>query len=271
MAPKLNALKKEVYLFRWLKETGSDTIEGDDKFAKRARLVPNAVAYIDIGKGEIVPKAIRYVRGESSIFPEDQRKDAKATEIYFENGWLTVRSIESKLLEFLQKHPANTSNELRDKSVEPKFFEYKAENKLKEFNDDKEAIVKAMAIIFDLYTNDFSSLQAYGVAVGEPTNLPAEALRHNMLLRAQNNPKAILEEQGNPALRYKFWLITAKERGIIREDKNVVVWGDGSETGFVANLNDNVFDSFTEWCMNEPAGKKVYATIKLRLDNPLLQ
>lgn len=270
MATKLTALKKDVYLFRLKKETGSETIEGDDKFPKRYRLIPRAVAYIDKGKGEIVPTEIRYVRGESSIFPEEQRKDAKATEIYFENGWLSVRSIEPMLLKFLQCHPENSSNELRDKSLDPKFFEYVPENKLKEFNDNKEARISAQAIILELYKNDFASLQAYAIAIGENPKLPAEALKHNMLIRAEQSPEIVNGEIGSPALRYKFFLLTAKERGIIKEEKNIVVWGDGTETGFAANLNDNTFDAFTEWCMNDKQGQKTYATIKIRLENPLI-
>lgn len=271
MATKLESIKKEVYLFRLLKEIGSNTIEGDDNFPKRYRLVPKDIAYIDIGKGNIVPREIRYVRGESTIFPDEQRKDAKGTEIYFENGWLTVRNIEPMLLKFLQCHSANMSNSLRDKSVEPKFLEYTPDNKLKEFNDQKEIITNVRAIIYDLFRNDFESLQAYAIAIGEDPKLPAQALLHNMLIRAEGNPEVVLAEMGSPALRYRFFLMTALERGIIKEDKNVMLWGDGAELGFAANLNDNVFDSFTEWCMNEAAGKKIYATIKLRLENPLLK
>lgn len=267
----LKAPMKQVYLFRLAKELGSGTIEGDDKFPKRFRLIPSAVAYLDDGSGNIAPKNVRYVRGETTLFPEDQRKEAKGTETYFELGWLAVRSIEPMLLKFLLTHPRNGSNEYRDKSLDPWFIEYVPEQQLKEFNVSTGEVVKAMAIIYDLFENDFPSLESWGTALGEPVGLPAEALLHNMLIRAQSEPKHCLAEMGNPGLRYKHWIKTAIAREIIRIDKNLVLWKDGSDTGFAANLNDDTLDAFIEWCMNDAKGKKIYASIKIRIENPLME
>ncbi len=207
-------------------------------------------------------KKIRYVPGESSIFADEQPKEAKMREpIAFNNGFLFVDHTNPTLKKYLDTCNANGSNPHRIKSKSILFNvkdnEKTAQDKIAQVADVMDAVQSALKM-------PLNELVGYAKVLGVNTNKSVDEIRWDMKIQAEKNPKGFLTGLNDPRTEMKQLLLMAQESGIISMTKSAVTWVSSGNTICVPAIGVKPIERMVDFC-SEGEGEQIYAEIERRL------
>ena len=167
--------------------------------------------------GNRVVRSIRYCPGESSIFVEDQHKDAIKKSVVFESGRLFVPANKPNLMEYLDTHPDNKAN---------------GGNKFYLVDKDKDSSEKVQTAFDEhdavslIKEKDFDELIEIATAYGIGVDRKANEIKHDLIIQAKANPKAFIASFDSPEMKIKAKVRLAHKQGIIKFDKRAIKWSD---------------------------------------------
>jgi len=211
-------------------------------------------------KGE--NRKIRYVPGETSIFADEQPKEAKMREpIAFTNGFLFVDRTNPTLKKYLDTCNSNGSNPHRIKSKNILFTikddEKSAQDKIAQVADVMDAVQAALKM-------PLNELVGYAKVLGVNTNKSVDEIRWDMKVQAEKNPAAFLAGMNDPRTEMKQLLLMAEESGIISMKKTGVTWVSSGNTICVPAIGVKPIERMVDFC-SEGEGEQIYSEIERRL------
>ena len=177
-------------------------------------------------------RIIRYVKGEMSIFADEQSigEHIKAERIEFtqkNNGLLVVPKMNKQMLQFLSMTDYNGSKEGRD-TTKKAIFRYVDENKI--FNKHLESELTLDKAKSKAINCSFDELIEIAMGLEPAINIEGkeeEAIRWNVLARAKADPQYFLETIHNPDTNKKSMLRKAEQAGIIKVGVGGMAWANG--------------------------------------------
>ena len=207
-------------------------------------------------------RKIRYIPGESSIFADEQPKEAKMREpIAFNNGFLYVDHTNPTLKKYLDTCNANGSNPHRIKSKSILFTlkddEKNAQQKIEQVGATMDAVQSALKM-------PLNELVGYAKVLGVNTNKSVDEIRWDMKIQAEKNPKSFLAGMNDPRTEMKQLLLMAEESGIISMKKTAVTWVSSGNTICVPAIGVKPIERMVDFC-SEGEGEQIYAEIERRL------
>lgn len=193
-------------------------------------------------------RIIRYVKGEMSIFADEQMvgENVKAERIEFNAkhyGVLTVPKENRQLLQFLAMTDYNGSKEGRN-TEKKAMFRHIDENLIYETQLDNEMLMdKAKSMALNC-THDELMMLAMGM---DPTikteGREEKAIRWDLLQRAKADPQGFLDTIDNPLIKKKALLREAQILGVIKMNSNGIAWANG-QTFLIVPTGQNAFSFF---------------------------
>mgnify|MGYP003678318371 CR=1 FL=1 len=176
-------------------------------------------------------RKIQYIPGESSIFADEQQKDAKAKDsINFNNGFIMVPHTNPTLKRYLDVCNANSSNQ-------------------------------AVGLSLDM---PLVQLIGYAKVLRVNTDKTTEEIRWDMKGLAEKNPVDFISGLNDPRTEMKQVILLADEYGVITLGKAHVTWDNGNVICAVP-IGVEPEDRLLDFAM-EGEGEKVYSEIERRLD-----
>jgi hypothetical protein len=220
----------------------------------------------------MVNRQIRYSKGESSIYVEEQMEGAKPSAILLQGPLLIVNDTNTpNLAEYLQKTNYNATNENRRTDVNPIIKEYNAAKmyeKALDIEDKKiDAIVRAQQM-------DFDELKAFLIVTSKRANMAKrynrmspQEIRHEAYRLARTKPDVFLKGISDELSKIKIVLVKAISAGIIKNDEksNELLWESGNPI-MRSPRGISVVDEFCEKIMNSDEYKEYFETIKAKLN-----
>ena len=177
-------------------------------------------------------RVIRYVKGEASIFTDEQSENdfTKAERLEFtqkSNGMITIPKSSKQLLQFLSLTDYNGSKEGRDVSKKA-LFRYLDESAIYNNELNKEVTMdKAKGLALNCSFDELMEL-ALGL---EPVIMTEEreeqAIRWDLLQRAKADPAGFIAILSNPDTKKKSNLKKAEKAGIIKKSNSGFAWANG--------------------------------------------
>ena len=217
-------------------------------------------------------RKIRYVKGESSIYADEQSEDAKdrVSPIIVQGNLLLVDDNQPNKMEYLEKCNYNASNEMRRKDVNALIRVYDPNAQRQKWLDKEERIMDAKYKVKEL---DLNELKAFLLVLANDPNqiyninkMSPQEIRHEGYRRAEADPKRFFEEIGSLDNKHKLVLMQAISSGLVRFDKetNDLTLDDGMHI-LRAPMGINVIDYFLEKVKTDAAFDNVFDTIKDRM------
>ena len=211
-----------------------------------------------------INRKIRYIPGESSIFEDEQKKDAKVkSPITFNSGLLFVDRTNPSLKKYLDLCNLNQSNLDRDKSTRPAFKlltpEVDAQKKLERSMAELDAVKVALEMPLD-------KMIGYAKVLGINVNKSTDEIRYDMKVRAEKDPKAFIEGMDDPMTELKETLMRACQYNIISIGNSKVNWIQGDQRPIITHVPLGVkgIDHMAQYCMSKK-GEGTLDHIKLML------
>jgi hypothetical protein len=200
--------------------------------------VDEIVEYVEID-GKITDKRrnrkIQYVAGESSIYADEQREEAKPTPIIVQGNLLLVSHDQPNKLDYLKKCNFNVNNPMRRQDVNALVREYDV---AKEYNKHIEKEDRILDAKIKAKEMDLSELKAYLMVLEENpgriahiNRMTPEAIRHEAYRLAGESPKKFLADISDVGSKNKLILMTAIDGGYVRysQEANSLTWDNGVE------------------------------------------
>lgn len=212
-------------------------------------------------------RKIQYVPGETSIYADEQSKDAKLGTITVHGNILLVGDNEVNKLEYLNKCNYNVNNPMRRRDVNPLFREYSMK---KEYEKRIEAENLSLDAQFKAKEMDINEAKAYLLVVSDRpgridqiNRMSVEAIRHELYAVARKNPKKFLEGINDVNNKNKLVVMEAIAGGYINysEKANTLIWDSGAEI-LRAPQGLKVIDLFLEKARVEKEWNDVLDMIK---------
>ena len=212
-----------------------------------------------------INRKIRYIPGESSIFENEQKKDAKVkSPITFNSGLLFVDRTNPSLKKYLDLCNLNQSNPDRDKSARPAFKlltpEEDAQKKIEKSMLELDAVKVALEMPLD-------KMIGYAKVLGVNINKSTDEIRYDMKVLAQKDPRSFIEGMDDPMTELKETLMRACQYNIISIGKTKVNWIQGDKRTAITHVPLGVkgIDHMAQYCMSEK-GQSTLDHIKLMLN-----
>jgi hypothetical protein len=209
-------------------------------------------------------RAIRYVRGQKSIFVDEQNDDVVAkAPITFNNGYHIVEHTNPNLKKFLDMCNANRDNPNRLKSSVPSFClensEKKAKENLQKSRDMLNAVTTALTISVD-------KLVGYAKVLGVNINKSTDEIRYDMKILAEKDPAGFIAGLDSPLTDMKSLILKAKEYKVFVFENNRIMWDVGGKRTLVTNVPMGIkpLDHLAELCLTVD-GEPIVAQIKAQL------
>tara|TARA_R110002167_G_scaffold110108_2_gene280387 strand:- start:925 stop:1773 length:849 start_codon:yes stop_codon:yes gene_type:complete len=207
-------------------------------------------------------RKIQYIPGESSIFADEQQKDAKAKDsINFNNGFIMVPHTNPTLKRYLDVCNANSSNPHRDTLIDEVFSKVDNQDKAKINLDAIKLINQAVGLALDM---PLVQLIGYAKVLRVNTDKTTEEIRWDMKGLAEKNPVDFISGLNDPRTEMKQVILLADEYGVITLGKAHVTWDNGNVICAVP-IGVEPEDRLLDFAM-EGEGEKVYSEIERRLD-----
>ena len=211
-------------------------------------------------------RVIRYIPGETSIFKDEQGKEAKLKEpIIFSNGAIIVQKQNPLLRKFLDMSNLNTSNPNRNTNRRPVFYRVDegksaAENVSKEM---KKIDATHLALKMPL-----DKLVGYAKILGINTNKSTDEIRWDMKVLAEKDPTSFVAGYDNPQNDLKQVILKAQEYNMISLSTNEITWVMGDARPLICHVPIGIkpMDKMVDFCMTDE-GRVVLDEIKKRLTN----
>lgn len=214
-----------------------------------------------------VRKHIRYVPGVDTIYKKDQtpdKDDPKPLQnAMFVNGRISVKSSDSKLLEFFMKTNLNASNPNRDTSKAPLFFLVEEEKFINKAMEQDKVRREAEQWVD---TASFENLTSYARALNINIDRRIEFIKWDLLQHAKRDPKKFLEGTTSSIIFLKAVVQEAIEKNIIRVNlhNNSVAWTNGNVI-HSAPIGKDAVDSMIDSMMGTEDGNRVFELLKQQI------
>lgn len=204
-------------------------------FQLRSRHTPlRPLEYFD--EDQAIPRALRYVTNQTTVFEDEQVDNYVLGEILFEDGELKVPGRNTILQQFLALHPDNVANGGgRFEEFDP---EKTAKKRIAEANKGFEAVAVAMNM-------GPETLEAVGRVVfpDRVDTMTTSEIKFEVLQFAQRSPEKFNNIANNSNIQLQNLVVKAIKLGLIKiKDDNVtVVWrSNGREIVTLPFSNDPV-------------------------------
>jgi len=212
-----------------------------------------------------INRKIRYIPGESSIFEDDQKEDAKVkSPITFSSGLLFVDKTNPSLKKYLDICNLNQSNPDRDPTTRPAFKlltpEVDAKQKLQKSMLELDAVKVALEMSLD-------RLIGYAKVLGVNVSKSTDEIRYDMKILAEKDPKSFIDGMDDPMTELKEVLIRAAQNKIISIGSQKITWVQGDQRTIITHVPLGVkgIDHMAHYCMSEK-GESTLDHIKLKLN-----
>jgi hypothetical protein len=209
-------------------------------------------------------RAIRYVRGQKSIFVDEQNDDVVAkAPITFNNGFHIVEHTNPNLKKFLDMCNANRDNPDRLKSSVPSFClensEKKAKENLEKSRDMLNAVTTALTMSVD-------KLVGYAKVLGVNVDKSTDEIRYDMKILSEKDPAGFIAGLDSPLTDMKSLILKAKEYKVFVFENNRIMWDVGGKRTLVTNVPMGIkpLDHLAELCLTVD-GEPIVAQIKAQL------
>lgn len=209
--------------------------------------------------------SIRYLRGNKSIFVDNQPKTPqKAEYITFEQGNLSVNNKKDfPKYKFLKLSNKNVDFKHRNSSMDGLFFEVEEE---KEQRIHLELTKKRQeAVSYIMNVEEIDEIAAYCVIYGislESGDL--DFIKGSLVAKVEKNPEEFLRRKDDPKVEAEAEYRMAREFGIIERNGNTLKWNGGSTITIVPS-GKNEYEFMTDFLMNSDEGVEVHNEIKRKL------
>ena len=212
-----------------------------------------------------INRKIRYIPGESSIFEDEQKKDAKVkAPIIFNEGYLIVGVQNPTLKKFMEHHNQNGDNPNRMTNATIAFRKKDTERKAKVSLKKSVMEIDAMSLALKM---PISKLIGYAKVLGVNVDKSTDEIRYDMKVLAQKDPNGFISGMDNPTTEIKETILLAQEHGLIDLATNKVCWVKGSARPLIIHvpIGQKALDHFADFCKSGD-GEKVLNEIKKQLE-----
>ena len=146
------------------------------------------VRFQDPDTGEVIVRKIRYCPNETSIFMDEQPKDAKPEKLKFEYGFMSIDKISNSLkYQFAELIDMNATKEGRDKSKTPLFERVDLAKKAQESLAQEKDMTSVVQEFFGLSNTEKECVAAmWGM---KTHNTPQEVWMFELFKKVQANPR----------------------------------------------------------------------------------
>lgn len=257
---KKKALKKESYIYELI-SNATDPYTGEKKFPVIHMMPSSGVVYDPESDTQ---RRIRYVRGEQSIFEDEQSEGAqskKAEPIVFSRGMLIVPRTNPLLKKYLDASNLNSSNPNRISGSKAAFYliDKGEEAKVTVEKTMKEVEAASVALKMPL-----EQLLGYARVLGVNVDKSTDEIRYDMMQIAKKDPKSFIDGLDDPRTEYAEVFILAKEYNVLSNSKTDISWVNG---GMICTIPLGVspVEKATDFFISEE-GEVVYKEVRRRLE-----
>ena len=211
-----------------------------------------------------INRKIRYIPGESSIFEDEQKKDAKVkAPITFNEGFLIVGKQNPTLKKFMDYHNQNGDNPNRMTNAKVVFKKKDTERKAKVSLKKSVLEIDAMSLALKM---PISKLIGYAKVLGVNVDKSTDEIRYDMKVLAQKDPNGFISGMDNPVTEIKEIILLAEEHQLISMASNKVTWIKGAARPLITHvpIGQKPIDHFADFCKSGD-GEKVLDEIKNQL------
>lgn len=250
---------KEATTYRLIKERRDR--KGHIKFPIVYMLKAEDIIF-DEEKG--INRKIRYIPGESSIFEDEQKEDAKVkSPITFSNGFLRVDYTNPTLKKFLDMCNSNSSNPNR---VATSPASFKLMDYAKQAQERLQKSVKSMDALKLVFELPLDKLLGYAQVLGVRVDKSTDEIRYDMKVLAEKDPEKFITGLDDPKMEIKQSLLRAKDFGIIDWNAQQVMWVQGDTRPVITKVPLGVkpVDFLADKCMTD-SGSSIMDQIKIHL------
>lgn len=206
-------------------------------------------------------RLMRYNRRESSIWADEQSKGAKPEIVRFDKGMLVAMPNDPALLAYLRKSNLNKSNEERDSSKPPKFFEINAKKAAVKSIEQEMAALDAISLALRAPLEKIIPIAKY---LNINTNTSIDEIRYSLKAMANNNPTSFIKLFDNKEAIFKGTCKTAIEYGILKVSSTDIMWETGAKIMGIP-LGQDPFDALVTYLKD----KNMFAQFNSDLENKL--
>lgn len=209
-------------------------------------------------------RTIRYIRGQKSIFAEEQDKGVLVkAPITFNNGFLIVENTNPNLKKFLDMCNANLNNPNRSSSSTPSFGLEDSEKKAKEKLERSRIEMDAVSTVL---TMSLDKLVGYAKVLGVNVKNSTDEIRYDMKILAEKDPSGFIAGLDSPLTEIKELILKASEYKVIKLDPDKVYWTIGNSRQAITSVPMGVkpLDHLAEICLTVD-GEPIVSQIKAQL------
>jgi hypothetical protein len=209
-------------------------------------------------------RAIRYIKGQRSIFVDEQDKELLAkTPITFNNGFLIVEYTNPNLKKYLDLCNANLNNPNRLSSSAPSFGLEDSEKKAKERLERSRMEMDAVTTVL---TMSLDKLVGYAKVLGVNVKNSTDEIRYDMKMLAEKDPSGFIAGLDSPLTEMKELILKASEYKILKMESNRINWTIGDTKQLVSNVPMGIkaLDHLAELCLTVD-GEPILSQIKAQL------
>ena len=212
-----------------------------------------------------INRKIRYIPGESSIFEDEQKEDAKVkSPITFNNGFLMVDRTNPTLRKYLDWCNLNQSNPSRDKNIRAAFKLMNSQVDAKKRIDKIMVELDAVKLSLEM---PLDKLIGYAKVLGINVNKSTDEIRYDMKMMATKDPQGFMAGIDDPKTELKEIILKAKEYNIIQMSANNISWIKGDLRPVITHVPLGVkpLDHMADYCLSGK-GEAIMEHIKIQLE-----
>ena len=213
-----------------------------------------------------INRKIRYIPGETSIYEDEQKEDAKVkSPITFSNGFLMVDRTNPTLRKFLDICNLNQSNPNRNKTIRAAFKQMNhqadAKKRIDKIMIELDAVKSALEMPLD-------KLIGYAKVLGINVDKSTDEIRYDMKMVATKDPKGFMSGMDDPKTEIKEIILKSQEYNIISLGKSEISWVKGDQRPVITHVPLGVkpLDHMADYCLSGK-GEATMEHIKLRLES----
>jgi len=192
-------------------------------------------------------RKIRYVRGEQSIYAEEQAKGAKAKMIKFEQGVVVVHYTDTTLLEFMRKCNYNKSNPDRLTEMRQVYFEIDKTTVAKKSIEQEVTILEASTLALRAPLSKIIPIAKY---LKIDTNKSLDEIRYALKNLGTKNPKKFIQLFDDKEAVFKGMCLMAAEYGVLKVTANDIKWENGTKIMSIP-LGQPAFEALVSYLKEE--------------------
>ena len=201
-------------------------------------------------------REIRYCPNESSIYTDEQSKNAVKKSVVFREGKLFVPKDKPNLRKFLEVHPQNMSN--GGKTFREVNKKRDAETQLK-----KEFISNdAISMVRD---KEIGELLPVALFFNVNIDKPVTEIRYDLLQIAKKKPSEFIKSFDSPQVVARSIVKQSGDYQILNIKKDGVYWFDSNSLIVSVPVGQDALDVMVRFCLTEK-GASVLSTLEERLE-----